>query len=83
MTTNNCESNEPTMKLEDVMHVEPMVLTETQFAAIQALKENGNEFVYAMSVLGLSYPRGAREFAIAKTKMEEVVMWATKGICKR
>lgn len=53
------------------------VLNESEKAAMTQIKDMGqifNEFVSGLP--------SSREFSLAKTKMEEAVMWAVKGITK-
>jgi hypothetical protein len=55
-------------------------LTAQEAAFIAELKAQGAEALVAMDALTEALGRGGREFAIAKTKFEEAVMWAVKGI---
>jgi hypothetical protein len=50
-------------------------LTEEDQATMVAIKRSGNVFIDALNALGSS-----RELALAKTKIEEAVMWAVKHI---
>ena len=52
-------------------------LTEVELANIADIKGMGECLIRGISALPLG---GAREFAIAKTKVEEAVMWAVKGV---
>lgn len=51
------------------------VLSEDEKANMQAVKDRGLEFHDFLQSMGAS-----RELSIAKTKLEEVVMWAVKHI---
>lgn len=51
------------------------VLNDDEKAAMQNIKDLGEEFVTAIQNLGQG-----REYSIARTKVEEAVMWAVKGI---
>ena len=51
------------------------VLTDAEKANMSTIKDMGGEFHEAVSGLGNS-----REISIAKTKIEEAVMWAVKHI---
>jgi hypothetical protein len=51
------------------------VLTDEEKAKMQAIKDTGFAFHEMISGLGNS-----RELSIAKTKLEEAVMWAVKHI---
>lgn len=50
-------------------------LNEQEKEAMDALKDAGQEFIALIERLG-----NGREYALAKTKMEEAVMWAVKGL---
>ncbi|MET4128395.1 hypothetical protein [Roseovarius sp. MBR-6] len=50
------------------------VLSEAEKAQMAAIKDLGEAFLDALA------PHQGREFAIARTKIEEAVMWAVKGI---
>ena len=51
-------------------------LSDPDKAAIQHIKNLGEEFIRATQ----SCVPAGRELSLAKTKMEEAVMWAVKGI---
>ncbi|WP_424360260.1 DUF7681 family protein [Methylocystis parvus] len=51
------------------------VLSDEEKAAMVALKDLGAAFLEKIDALGQS-----REYSIAKTKIEEAVMWAVKGL---
>ncbi len=51
------------------------VLSENEKAAMVSIKDIGANFLRAIDVLGSS-----RETSLAKTKVEEAVMWAVKHI---
>jgi hypothetical protein len=59
----------------DVRH-QYRVLTDAEKSAMIRLKDLGREFLTA---IGETVPAG-REASIAKTKVEEAVMWAVKGL---
>jgi hypothetical protein len=61
----------------NVMRHEYRVLTEEEKATMKEIKDIGLAFVGAISMIGDS-----RELSLAKTKMEEAVMWAVKHITK-
>jgi hypothetical protein len=61
----------------NVMRHEYRVLTDLEKEAMKVLKDKGLSFVEFCDTLGTS-----RELAIAKTKMEEAVMWAVKHLTK-
>ena len=63
--------------VNNVMRHEYRVLTSDEKRQMKALKDVGLEFVEMCDVLGNS-----RELSLAKTKMEEAVMWAVKHITK-
>ena len=53
------------------------VLTEAEKAQMQDLKDRGLAFIEACDAIGSS-----RELALAKTKIEEAVMWAVKHVTR-
>lgn len=55
-------------------------LTPDEAELVTAVKEQGQHALEAMDALASQLGRGGREFALAKTKFEEAVMWAVKGI---
>ena len=59
----------------NVMRHEYRVLTDDEKNSMQAIKDIGLEFHDLVTGLGPS-----REGSIAKTKIEEAVMWAVKAI---
>ena len=63
--------------VNNVMRHEYRVLSANEKADMKSLKDMGLAFVQACDVIGPS-----REMSIAKTKMEEAVMWAVKHITK-
>lgn len=61
----------------NVMRHSYRVLTELEKIAMQAVKDKGLEFYNLIASLG-----EGRELSIAKTKIEEAVMWGTKFLTK-
>ena len=61
----------------NVMRHEYRVLGETEKASMQAIKDCGLGFHELLTATGDS-----RELALAKTKIEEAVMWAVKHITR-
>lgn len=59
----------------NVMRHEYRVLSDDEKAAMQAIKDDGLAFHEFLDSLGQS-----RELSLAKTKIEEAVMWAVKHI---
>ncbi len=53
------------------------VLSDAEKASMQAIKDEGLKFHELVSGIGTS-----REISIAKTKIEEAVMWAVKHITR-
>ena len=66
-------SNERTVN--NVMRHQYRVLSDDEKAAMQKVKDMGLEFHDLLSSLGNS-----RELSLAKTKVEEAVMWAVKHL---
>jgi uncharacterized protein (UPF0248 family) len=64
--------------MRDVMNLKRQELSEDKKLSIETVKNLGNEFYAHLS--DSSIPQN-REISLAKTKIEEAVMWAVKGIC--
>lgn len=73
MSTVDSTSNERTVN--NVMRHAYRVLSDEEKATMQAVKDMGLEFHNRIAGIGTS-----RELSIAKTKVEEAVMWAVKHI---
>lgn len=73
MSTVDSTSDDRTVN--NVMRHAYRVLTDEEKAAMQKLKDDGLAFHDYLTSLGNS-----RELSIAKTKIEEAVMWAVKHI---
>ena len=69
------ESDERT--INNVMRHEYRVLSEAEKANMQAIKDIGLHFYDQLELMGQS-----RELSLAKTKIEEAVMWAVKHVTK-
>jgi hypothetical protein len=61
----------------NVMRHEYRILSDAEKAAMQKVKDMGLELHGYFESLGTS-----REISVAKTKVEEAVMWATKAITR-
>lgn len=61
----------------NVMRHEYRTLTEEEKRHMKGIKDMGLEFYAACDLLGSS-----RELSIAKTKIEEAVMWAIKHVTR-
>lgn len=61
----------------EAMRVEHRRLDDTEKQRIDTLKKLGLLFLNCCDTLG-----GSRELSLAKTHMEEAVMWATKHITR-
>ena len=59
----------------NILRHEYRILTDEETKRILDLKTLGDEFIQACSAAGVS-----REISLAKTKIEEAVMWAVKGV---
>jgi len=71
------DSTSDARTVNNVMRHEYRVLTEDEKNSMSAVKDAGLEFHELIGGLGSS-----RELSIAKTKIEEAVMWAVKHITK-
>ena len=61
------------------------VLTEKEKIDMMMLKDAGAEFLRSIDIVASHYDdqsRPGRELSLARTKIEEAVMWAVKGITK-
>jgi phosphoribosylaminoimidazole-succinocarboxamide synthase len=63
--------------VNNVMRHQYRVLSETEKQQMQAIKDKGLELFELFDGIGAS-----RELSLAKTKVEEAVMWATKHITR-
>lgn len=63
--------------VNNVMRHEYRVLSDAEKATMQAIKDKGLELHELLEAAGAS-----RELALAKTKVEEAVMWAVKHITR-
>ena len=61
----------------NVMRHEYRILSDKEKELMQLMKDHGVAFVEGCDEIGQS-----RELSLAKTKMEEAVMWAVKHITK-
>ena len=61
----------------NVMRHEYKVLTDSEKSQMQSIKDLGLQFFNEVDHIGQS-----RELSLAKTKVEEAVMWAVKHITK-
>jgi hypothetical protein len=75
MSDNYVDSTSDERTVNNVMRHEYRVLNGDEKAQMQTIKDNGLEFHEYLSSLGNS-----RELSIAKTKIEEAVMWAIKHV---
>jgi hypothetical protein len=61
--------------VNNVMRHGYRVLTDAEKATMQKLKDDGLAFWNLIDSIG-----GSRELSVAKTKIEEAVMWAVKHV---
>ena len=69
-------SNERTVN--NTMRHQYKVLNDVEKAQMLAVKDKGLEFLNLVNELQSA--NNKREYSLAKTKIEEAVMWAVKGI---
>lgn len=69
------DSTSDARTVNNVMRHEYRVLSDTEKAQMQAIKDKGLELHKLLDGIGNS-----REIALAKTKVEEAVMWGVKHI---
>lgn len=77
MADEKVESTSDARTVNNVMRHEYRVLSDAEKAQMQAIKDQGLAFVEQCDFIGSS-----RELSLAKTKMEEAVMWAVKHITR-
>ena len=75
--TETVDSTSDERTANNVMRHQYRVLTDGEKMSMVWLKDTGLDFVKFCDTLGTS-----RELSIAKTKMEEAVMWAVKHITR-
>jgi len=63
--------------VNDIMRHQYKVLNDEEKAQMLALKDKGLEFLNLIETMPTS-----REMSLAKTKIEEAVMWSVKSITK-
>lgn len=63
--------------MSDVMRINYRQLSVDEVELMRAIKLGGQRFHGELSLLGES-----RELSLAKTKIEEAVMWATKHLTR-
>ncbi|WP_226018646.1 winged helix-turn-helix domain-containing protein [Novosphingobium sp. FKTRR1] len=74
-TMNEVSSTSDQRTVNNVMRHGYRVLSDEEKASMQQIKDNGLVLHEIFTALG-----GSRELSIAKTKLEEAVMWAVKHI---
>lgn len=77
--SNTVPSTSNDRTVNNVMRHAYRVLTDEEKAAMQKLKDMGLDFHEFLTSLE-SITKPSRELSIAKTKIEEAVMWAVKHI---
>jgi len=61
----------------NVVRHEYRVLSDAEKQQMKAIKDVGLEFIEMIDAVG-----GSRELSLAKTKVEEAVMWAVKHVTR-
>lgn len=75
--TRYVSSSDNDRTVNNIMRHEYRVLNDAEKAAMKAIKDWGLEIHEYLDNIGQS-----RELSLAKTRIEEAVMWATKHITK-
>ena len=75
--TNTLPSHSDQRVVNNVMRHEYRTLSEAETAYMKLLKDMGRAFLETCDEIGAS-----REMSLAKTKIEEAVMWAVKHITR-
>lgn len=72
--------------INNVMRHEYRVLTDTEKAQMQHIKDMGLSFIVVLHNIGVTNPTGdrfaTRELSLAATNMEQAVMWAVKHLTR-
>lgn len=66
----------------DVFRYDHRDLSPNEKGWVHLLKDQADTLLQSMIDVEHEYPDAAREFSIARTRLEETVMWAVKGITK-
>ena len=74
---NNVPSDSDARVINNVMRHEYRILNDVEKQYMKDVKDKGLEF---LNLLDIS--QHSREISLAKTKIEEAVMWAVKAITK-
>jgi hypothetical protein len=77
MEVRSMDSTSDERVVNNVMHHEYRVLTDVEKMQMLAIKDAGMDFYNLCTEVGNS-----RELSLAKTKIEEAVMWAVKHITR-
>lgn len=76
-------STDDARTVNNVMRHEYKVLTDGEKIAMQAIKDKGLELFLLLDAIGRDNGASpSRELALAKTKVEEAVMWGVKHITR-
>jgi len=75
MSTSTVDSTSDQRTINNVMRHGYRVLSDDEKAQMQKIKDDGLALWELIDAIG-----GSRELSIAKTKIEEAVMWAVKHI---
>lgn len=75
--TDHIESTSDGRTANNVVRHQYRILTDTEKAEMLSLKDMGAAFISKCDEIGAS-----RELSLAKTKIEEAVMWAVKHVTR-
>jgi hypothetical protein len=81
-TESTIKSTSDERTANNTMRHQYRVLNEREKELMQLIKDRGQELLVLCGDVCTLHPANAREIAIAKTKVEEAVMWAVKGLTK-
>ncbi len=80
--SNHVDSTSDDRTANNVMRHEYRKLTENEKTDMKALKDAGAEMLRTIETVESHYPTSSRELSLAKTKIEECVMWAVKHVTR-
>lgn len=82
MSSENESSTGDERTKNNVMRHEYRVLSDLEKAQMKEIKDAGLSFLQQLDEIAAFGSGGSRELSLAKTKIEEAVMWAVKHITR-
>jgi hypothetical protein len=82
MSDERVDSTSDARTVNNVMRHEYRVLTEEEKKQMSDFKDMGLAFIEYCDQIALARGGSSRELSLAKTKVEEAVMWAVKHVTR-